>query len=87
MPVDFTQLTPRQELVLRLDAFTDRDLRVANPPRDAETMAQLGISKTNLDVFVRIYVNKRFGGGKTLYARGELKPTVTYSALCAKCGV
>lgn len=84
MPVNFSDLSPRQELDLRLDAFTDRDLRVANPPKDPETMGELGISKTNLDAFVRIFVNNRFSAG---YARGKLTPSVTYGELRAKCGV
>lgn len=82
----FLELTPLEELVARLQSFTARNLR-QSPPQPSESMATLGVSKTNLDAFIRPFVNKRFGAGKTLYARNKLTPDVTFEALCDKCGL
>lgn len=90
---NFMNLTPREELVARMQAFTRRNFRDA-PPTDKETMADLGISKTNLDTFLRPYVNLRFPLPREqgapyvpLYDREKLGSSETYKALCDKCRV
>jgi hypothetical protein len=83
----FFELTPLEELVTRLQAFTRRPLKT-RPPTDTDTMATIGVSKTNLDAFIRPFVNERFGTrGKPLYARGKLTSDVTFKALREKCGL
>uniref|UniRef100_B0T9L1 Uncharacterized protein n=1 Tax=Caulobacter sp. (strain K31) TaxID=366602 RepID=B0T9L1_CAUSK len=76
-----------------LDRRTLRDLQTQKP-QDTEKMSELGVSKVDLDAFVRPDVNEAFPPDtppgqrpKLLYRRGELKSSTTYKDLCAKCRV
>lgn len=81
-------LTGRERLLARLQAYSSGPKPIYPPePPSGRTMAELGISKTRLDAFVRPWVNAEFGKGKDLYKRGDLKPSITYGELCTKCGV
>ena len=76
------ELTDSELVRAALDPLTRRDL-IASPPRDAESMQQIGISATNLDGPVRSWINGRFRGPRNLrvLTRGAIKPETTWSKL------
>lgn len=78
-------LTDVEALTAGIDIMTDRDLK-ATPPADAETMQQLGISKTNLDLPVRRWINRRFRkpAGKAVFPKGTFKTSTTWKQLVDK---
>lgn len=52
-------LTDEQRLIAGLDPFTPRDL-ANNPPAPSENMQRIGIGATNLNTFVRGFINRSF---------------------------
>jgi hypothetical protein len=75
-------LTDEQRLIAGLDPLTSRDL-ASNPPGPAETMQQIGISKTNLDIVVRSFINRSFRTprGESSLVPGSIKSTTTWTQL------
>lgn len=74
----------KQEIVQSLQQYTDRDLS-NHPPQDTEKVGDdLGVSKTNLDRFIRPWINKRFRvpAGKSRLPPGTIKSDTTFKALC-----
>ena len=76
----------RAVLVTGLDPFTKRDL-IVKPPKDNETMQGLGIGATNLDRFVRPWINRRFRKalGKPYLLSGDIKADAKFSTVLALC--
>lgn len=71
---ELASISRKAQLIHWLQAFTTRDLSV-DAPRDTEKLsANLGVSKTNLDKFVRPWVNARYRvpDRKPRLARGAL---------------
>ncbi len=75
-------LTEEQRLIAGLDPFTVRDL-ARNPPGAAENMQRIGISATNLDTFVRGFINRTFRRprNKPVLVPGAIKMTATWADL------
>lgn len=75
------------ELIIALDALTDRDLK-KYPPQDAETMSQIGLDGNAL-IRLRKYVNIRFRRprGQRDVTALQLNGATTFAQLKALCGV
>ena len=78
----------RDVLIAGLDVFTREDF-AANPPKEKETLEQLGIASGKIDTSLRAWINKRFlePAGEPLLLKGKLKPSTKFSELCKICGV
>lgn len=76
----------RARLIAALDLFTRRSL-VDIPPSDAETMAHLGVGATNLDRYIRPWINQSFRDalGLRRLVQGEVKTGAAFSAVLALC--
>jgi hypothetical protein len=76
----------RARLIAALDLFTRRSLLHA-PPADAETMAHLGVGASNLDRYIRPWINQTFrdGHGLRRLVQGEVKTSAAFSAVLALC--
>ena len=76
----------RARLIAALDLFTRRSL-VQFPPKDSETMAHLGVGATNLDRYIRPWINQSFRDalGLRRLVQGEVKTTAAFSAVLALC--
>lgn len=82
-----TTLTDEEALIAGVDVFAkSRDLKEF-PPKDPESMTEIGLSKTMLDAPVRAWVNARFRkpNGWDLLKSGDLKPAMKWKAFKAKC--
>lgn len=79
------KLTDKEALTAGIDTMTDRDLKTS-PPADDETMQQLGLSKTNLDLPIRRWINRRFRSpkSKAVFVKGTFKTTTTWKQLVDK---
>lgn len=75
------------ELIIALDALTDRDLK-KYPPQDNETMAQIGLDGSAL-IRLRKYVNIRFRRprGQRDVTALQLNGATTFAQLKALCGL
>ena len=82
MSQPLSQLTDEERLTAGLDPLTRRNL-ILLPPQDQEVMQQVGISKTNLDGPVRVWINDSFRQPKKMpkLPRGSIKPTTTWKQL------
>ncbi len=78
-------LSESEALLAGIDTITNRDLKVV-PPQNAETMQELGISKTNLDLPIRRWINRRFREpvGKSIFPKGTFKTSTTWKQLIDK---
>lgn len=82
-------LTPLEEIIATLQAFTSRDL-AADPPKPAEKLGvDLGIGNSNLDRFIRPWINKRFRVPKKMgrLPPGAINGDTTFKQLCEAAGV
>lgn len=79
------QLSNEEKLRAGLDPLTARDL-IAQAPQAHETMQAIGISKTNLDLPVRRWINRSFRAPNDWVPlkKGALKPATKWSELVAK---
>lgn len=79
------QLSNEERLRAGLDPLTARDL-IIQAPQPTETMQAIGISKTNLDLPVRRWINRSFRepNGWPPLKKGALKPATTWSELLKK---
>lgn len=85
----FAALAGELRLIAGLDPLTKRDL-VQLPPRNAETMQQVGISKTNLDGPVRSWINASFREPNNLkppLKSGSITPATRWEQLKTMAGV
>jgi hypothetical protein len=75
-------ISDEQALVLGLDVFTRRDLK-AQPPKDSETIQQIGIGPNTLNTAVRRWLNRRFRDPKKKprLLSGKLTSSTTFAAL------
>lgn len=77
-------LSRRAKLIVWLQGFTRRNLKV-EPPSDSEKLvSNLGVGATNLDKFIRPWVNQQFRvpDGKLRLAPGTIDATITFKQLC-----
>lgn len=76
----------RARLVAALDLFTRRDL-TKSEPKDTETIAQIGVGATNLDRYIRPWINQTYRDalGLPRLMQGEVKTTMTFAALLSLC--
>ncbi|MFO0530380.1 hypothetical protein [Brevundimonas sp.] len=76
----------RARLIAALDLFTRDDL-VANPPADGHSMQKIGVGATNLDRYIRPWINQTFRDPKGLarLVSGDLKVSDTFAAILQKC--
>lgn len=82
----------RARLIAALDVLPrggrrTRPSLVDQPPGDGETMAHLGLGATNLDRYIRPWINQTFRDalGLRRLTQGEVKPGLTFSAVLALC--
>jgi hypothetical protein len=76
------------QLIEALQTFTGRDLR-ANPPQPSEKLGpDIGVGATNLDRFIRPWVNRAFRepDGRPPLSPGALKPSNSFAELCTAAG-
>ncbi|MBI1196930.1 MAG: hypothetical protein GC203_03630 [Phenylobacterium sp.] len=74
-------LTDEEALVAGLDVFAkSRDLQ-KNPPKDGETLQELGIGPSNLDGPVRAWINAKFRRPRDwpLFVSGDLTVDMKWS--------
>ena len=73
-------------LIAALDLFTRRNL-VAEPPADADTMEGLGVGSTNLDRYIRPWINQTFRDpqNRPRLLSGQLKTSATFAAVFGEC--
>jgi hypothetical protein len=76
-------LSDEDALVAGVAVFVrGRDLHT-DPPKDNETLAAIGISPSNLDIPIRLWINAKFRKSKTpplpLLVSGDLKTTMTWA--------
>jgi hypothetical protein len=82
-------MSPVAEIIVSLQTFTSRDL-TANPPGADEKLGpDLGIGDSNLDKFIRPWINKRFRvpAGDPRLPPGAIKGDTTFKQLCKMAGV
>lgn len=78
-------LSRQAQLIIWLQGFTRRNL-TTQPPGDGEKLvSNLGVGATNLDRFIRPWVNQQFRvpDGKLRLAPGTLDATTTFKQLCS----
>src|SRR4051794_7253182 len=83
-----SNLTGVAEIIITLQTFTSRNL-TQFPPRPDEALGQdIGVGDTNLDRFVRPWINKRFreGDGKPRLPPGAITGKTTFKQLCEMAG-
>jgi len=79
-------LPDEQALMAGVDVFAKhRDFKTA-PPKEKETLEELGISATSLDVPLRAWINAKFRKPRKwpLFASGELTIGMTWSEFSTK---
>lgn len=76
----------RARLIAALDLFTRRDL-TTREPGDSETVAQLGVGATNLDRYIRPWINQTFRDplGLPRLMQSDVKVTLTFASLLSLC--
>lgn len=82
----FADLTDEELLIAGLDPLTHRELK-KSPPGSHETMADIGISPTNLDTVVRTWINREFREprGKPPLASGAIKSSTKWPKFLDLC--
>ena len=72
------------EIIITLQTFTARNLTQFPPKADDALGQDLGVGDTNLDRFVRPWINKRFreGDGKPRLPPGAISGKTTFKQLC-----
>lgn len=84
---EVTNISRRAQLIIWLQGFTRRNL-TQQPPADGESLVtNIGVGPSNLDRFIRPWVNDRFRApdGKERLASGALK-SATFKQLCDHAG-
>ena len=84
----WSNLSRVAEIIITLQTFTLRDL-TQFPPKADETLGQdLGVGDTNLDRFVRPWINKRFRerDAKPRLPPGSVTGKATFKQLCTMAG-
>ena len=85
----FSDIGRTEVLISWLQGFTQRDLS-SQPPKDREKLtANIGIGESNLDRFIRVWVNRYFRSvdQKPYISRGKLPGTTTFLELKKLSGI
>lgn len=89
MAIKFAEIEREKVLISWLQGFTQRDL-TKKPPKDVEQLTEnIGVGPSNLDRFIRVWVNKHFRapGQQTPIGRGKLPGSTKYSQLKMLSGI
>lgn len=84
---EVTNISRRAQLIIWLQGFTKRNL-AQDPPQDSDGLVvNIGVGASNLDRFIRPWVNERFRvpDGKDRLVSGALK-AATFKQLCEHAG-
>lgn len=80
---EVSALSRKAEIIVSLQTFTSRNL-TADPPKDDDKLADLGVGDRNLDRFIRPWINKRFRDpdGNSRLPPGAITGKTTFKELC-----